>query len=410
MFSSKELKEWLTSETSSVFVPVHTKAQKIMDEMRKTLDDIAESSKMLLDSSGKEIEKRNLKTYKRARALNKLARLFLERMRGIKIPEEATYDGFQSFVQESMKAFTFTDVDIRKWFPRISPFFILDRRKFQLVFEKSKETLKDAQDFLAQEYIKTKTLEETFQLIENLQDYELELANLRERKERIQREEASIEKEIFEKKQRLNDLRNEESMSQLSQTRTEIAALEMEIKHRMRHFEKPFIKLQSLASRVGGTGLTPEELNKLGQYVENPFQALSTEESGYPLLRQILHKMNRLISEGKLKLKSDKARKAKQDMNEIVNRDSLASLHEECRNAMSLRNQLSESQEIVGIRKDLSSLQTEMDELLRKKEAVETKEESLQTVYEEVLAKISNHKSEIEKNIMNFLEKKVRIK
>jgi len=409
MFSSKEIKDWLTNETSPIFVPIHKKAQKTTDEMKKTLDALAETSKMLLDSSGKEIEKRSLKTYKRARALNKLARLFLERIRKIKIPEKVTYDELQTFAQESQKAFTVTDIDIRKWFPRISPFFILDRRKFQLIFEKSKETLTATQDFLTQEYVQTKTIEETFELIQKLQEDERELTNLEARKERIQIEKTRIQEEISERKQKLADLRNEESMSQLSQAKTEIDALEVEVKYKMRHFEKPFVKLQSLASRDGGTGLTPEELDKLGEYVQSPFNALSSEEIGYPLLGLILRKMNRLISERRLKLKLDKARKAQQDIDEMVNRNSLMTLHQKCRNIMSLRNQLSKSEKIVEIRIDLSDLQTEIDELMRKEKAIETKEESLQTVYDEALAKISNHKSDIENNIMKSVNRKVHI-
>lgn len=84
----------------------------------------------LLEKSRKEIEKRNIKTYGRARALNKLARLFLKRTRQIEVPDRVSYDSFHGFVQETRNVFVVTEVDIRNWFPRISPFFIMDRRKF----------------------------------------------------------------------------------------------------------------------------------------------------------------------------------------------------------------------------------------------------------------------------------------
>ena len=164
--SSANVKSWLESETGSIFIPVHSKAQKLLDDMRKTLENLTDASKMLLENSGKEIEKRNMKTYGRARALNKLARLFLDRMRQIKVPDQVSYDSFRAFVQETQKAFLVTEVDVRNWFPRVSPFFILDRRKFLTVFEKAKELLKDLNNFLTKEYVKTKTLEETFQLID----------------------------------------------------------------------------------------------------------------------------------------------------------------------------------------------------------------------------------------------------
>ena len=71
-FSSADVKGWLESETSSIFIPVHARAEKLIGEMRRALESLADVSKSLLDNSGKEIEKRNMKTYGRARALNKL--------------------------------------------------------------------------------------------------------------------------------------------------------------------------------------------------------------------------------------------------------------------------------------------------------------------------------------------------
>ena len=59
--SSKDIKGWLERETGSVFIPVHTKAQRLLNDMSKTLEDIRDVSKTLLDNSGKEIEKRKEK-------------------------------------------------------------------------------------------------------------------------------------------------------------------------------------------------------------------------------------------------------------------------------------------------------------------------------------------------------------
>jgi hypothetical protein len=167
-FSLKEIKGWLERETGSIFIPVHEKAQKLIDEMNKVLDNVTDVCKVLLENSRKEIEKRSRKTLGKSRALNKLAKLFLKRIRQIEAPDKVSYDTFHDFIQETQKTFAVTEVDIRNWFPRISPFFIMDRRKFLGVFEKAKESLKELQNFLTKEYVKTKTLEETFQIIDNL--------------------------------------------------------------------------------------------------------------------------------------------------------------------------------------------------------------------------------------------------
>lgn len=408
-FSSKDIKGWLERETGSLFTPIHSKAQKLLDEMRKMLDSLSEVSKMLLDNSQKEIEKRNPKTYGRARALNKLAKLFVDRMRQIKIPNKVTYDSFNGFVQETQKAFLVTEVDLRNWFPRISPFFILDRRKFQVVFEKAKDLHKEFTSFLTKEYVKTKTLEETFQLIDKLQTLEQQLTNLGNQKTRTQNEKTHVENEIAETQLRIADLKNKGSLGQLSQVRAEAEALSSEVKQNLQHLQKPFIKLQSLATHGEGSGLTPDELNKLNQYVDNSFEAFAAEEAGLPLLKGILGKLSRAMSEDKLKLKPEKTRKAEQLVESIVKRDSLDSLHQKSVDVVIRRKQLSASAELAETEKDLSKLREQLEEQDRRKRVIEGEQVTLERVCNETMEKIRNNKAQIEKNVFDFLNKRITI-
>ncbi|MCJ7631476.1 hypothetical protein MUP77_03620, partial [Candidatus Bathyarchaeota archaeon] len=379
----KDTRSWLDKETRQTFVPVHAKTRKLLADMRKNLDSLSEASKMLLDNSAKEIEKRNMKTHGRARAMNKLARLFVDRMRTIKVPEQVSYKTLEDFVQDTQKAFGVIDVDVANWFPRISPFFILDRRKFSAVFEKAKDSIRVLEYFLSKEYVKTKMLEETFRLIDEVLADEQQLATLQNQKARIEAEKASVEGEIAQIQQKISDLRSKGSMGRLDQTSTEIETLSVEVRHGLQHLQKPFVKLQSLATHGGGSGLTPEELNKLDQYIQNPFEAFATEMSGTPLLKEILRKLARSISEGKLKLKPEKIRKAEQIVDSITNRDSLAMLHQKGQEAMMRKAQLSTSTEIEATRQDLLKLQGQLEHLGRKKGIVESEREALQRKHDE---------------------------
>jgi hypothetical protein len=408
-FSSKDIKGWLERETGSLLTPIHSKAQKLLGEMRKAVENLSEVSKMLLENSAKEIEKRNQKTYGRARALNKLARLFVDRMRQIRIPDKVTYDTFQEFVQQTQKAFLVTEVDVRNFFPHVSPFFILDRRKFQLLFDRSRGSLKELNSFLTKEYVKAKTLEEAFLLIDKLHAFEQQLANLKEQKAKTDNQKTQIEKEIAETQQKMADLRSKGSLSQLSQTDAEISALSAEVKQSLQHLQKPFIKLQSLATRGEGSGLTPEETSKLNQYVENPFEAFATEEPSHPLLRQILQKLDRAMSEDKLKLKPEKTRKAEQLVESILNQNSLVSLHQKSMNVMARRKQLSASAEVAETEKELSKLREQLDAQERRKKVVEGEQVMLERTITETVEKIRNHKNEIEKKVFESMNKKVHI-
>ena len=408
-FSSNDIKPWLEKETGSIFIPVHGKAQKLLDEMRQSIEDVTEVSRMLLDNSAKEIEKRNMKTYGRARALNKMARLFLDRWRQLKPPEKVVYDSLREFAQETQRAFVVTDLDIKNWFPRVSPFFILDRRRFQAVFEKSKITLKELNDFVAREYVKTKTLEETFLLIDKLHALESQLASLNEQKGKARLQSGIVEKEIAGTSQKMADLKSKGGISQLDHVGLEIESLNGEVKHGLRHLQKPFVKLQSLTLHGGGSGITPEEAKKLDQYLNNPFEAFATEASGYPILRQILQKLDRAMMEGKLKLKPDKTRKAKQAIDAILNTNSLDSLYQKCVAAMTQKSRLSTSSEVAETRSDLSKLQQQLENLESKGKSVESEESTIERAYTDTAEKIRNHKSQIERNILSFMGKRVRI-
>jgi DNA repair exonuclease SbcCD ATPase subunit len=407
--SSKDIKKWLENETKTIFVPVHSKAKKLTDEMRKALENITEVSKTLLDNSTKEIEKRNMKTYGRARVLNKLAKLFNERMKQIRVPNEVSYDSFAKLVQETQKAFAVTEADVRNYFPRISPFFIFDRRRFLTVFERSKETLRELDDFLKNEYVKTKTLEKTFQLINESNLLEEQVTSLKEKISQTRAEKAHIEREIAETQQKMTNLRNSGPMSELGRIDAEFEALNSEVKQNLQHLQKPFVKLQSLAMHEGGSGLTPDELTKLNQYLENPFEAFAAEDRGCPLLKQILQKLNRAMIEGKLKLKPEKERKAAQVVDNILNKNALETLHQKSSDAFKRKRQFSTSAEITETMRNLQKLQNHCSELQRKKENAESEQNVLERTCNETLEKIRTHKTAAEKNILDFTNKKIHI-
>ena len=408
-FSSNDIKSWLENETSSVLTPVQEQAKKLRDDMRNAIQDLTDVSKMLLDNSAKEIEKRNKRVYNRARAMNKLARLFTERIRKVTAPEQVSYDSLSKFAQETQKVFMVTDIDIKNWFPRISPFFIMDRRKFLSIHEKAKQSLESLNDFLTKEYVKTKTLEETFQLISELHDLERRLSEVEAEKTTIEKERLPIEKELAELDQKTAKLKDEGPVDQLFLVESEIEKINRELKHALRHLQKPFKKMQALALYRGGAGLTPDERDKLDQYLHKPFKALATEKAGYPLLKQILQKMLRLMDEGKLKLKSDKKRKAEEDTTGILERDSLGKLYRRCTEVATRERQILNSEKMEETKRSLSTFQEQTQQLKAKLARIEAHEAVKNRAYNEVVSRIGSHKRTIEKNVYTSLDQKVEI-
>ena len=407
--SSGEVKRWLENQTSSILSPVHAQAKKLRDDMNMALQGVGDVSKMLLDNSTREIERRNMKVYNRARALNKLAHLFLDRLKKLNPPEEISYDTVSRYAQETQKILMVTEIDIKNWFPRISPFFIMDRRKFLTVYERAKQAYAILNDFVTKEYIKTKTLEEAFQLLNELQNVQKQLVTIGEEKEKIKNERIPVEKEIAELEQKIGELKNSGPIDKLNLVNAEIDTLSGELKHSLRHLQKPFIKMQALATSGGGGGITPDELSKVNQYLEKPLDAFTTEENGYPMLREILQKLESLMAEDKLKLKQDKARKAEQSLNEILRKDSLAKLQIRCVEMATTKEQLLASSKMDEIKRSLSVFQEQVDQLKARKTSIETHEAVKENAYNEALEKIGNLKRSIERNIYSSIEIKVQI-
>jgi hypothetical protein len=403
------VKRWLENQTSSILSPVHAQAKKLRDDMNMALQGVGDVSKMLLDNSTREIERRNMKVYNRARALNKLAHLFLDRLKKLNPPEEISYDTVSRYAQETQKILMVTEIDIKNWFPRISPFFIMDRRKFLTVYERAKQAHAILNDFVTKEYIKTKTLEEAFQLLNELQNVQKQLVTIGEEKEKIKNERIPVEKEIAELEQKIGELKNSGPIDKLNLVNAEIDTLSGELKHSLRHLQKPFIKMQALATSGGGGGITPDELSKVNQYLEKPLDAFTTEENGYPMLREILQKLESLMAEDKLKLKQDKARKAEQSLNEILRKDSLAKLQIRCVEMATTKEQLLASSKMDEIKRSLSVFQEQVDQLKARKTSIETHEAVKENTYNEALEKIGNLKRSIERNVYSSIETKVQI-
>jgi hypothetical protein len=115
------------------------------------------------------------------------------------------------------------------------------------------------------------------------------------------------------------------------------------------------------------------------------------------------------MADGKLKLKTDKMRKAEQAIDNILNKNALIGLQQKCTDAVTRKTWLSQSQEVKETKSDLSKLQELTENLEIRKTRIESEENAVRQAYEDTLGKIQNHKSQIEKNILSFMDKQVQI-
>jgi len=195
----------------------------------------------------------------------------------------------------------------------------------------------------------------------------------------------------------------------LNSVNMEIANLTNELRDKLRHLQKPFIKMQALATSGGGGGVTPDELTKINLYLDKPFDAFIAEQAGYPELRSVLEKLQGLLAEDKLKLKDEKARKAEQSINEIVKNNSLSQLHARCVELAKSRDQLSASAVMDETRRSLMAYQQQLDQLKARKTSIETHEAVKENAFKDTVDRVSSLKRTIEKDIFSSTEIRIQI-
>jgi hypothetical protein len=407
--TSEQAKQWLQNQSSATLTPVQVQAKKYLADMDTQIQALSEASKQLNEVSNKEIEKRNMKVYNRARALNKLARTFMDRFKKLEAPEQVTYDAVNRYTVETQKSLFVTDIDIKNWFPHISPFFIMDRRKFQQVYDKSRQSYNNLNNFVTNEYIKTKTLEETLQLLNELQEAEKQAAAIQQDKDSIRNERLPLEQEIALLEQKISELTTGGPIEKLNLVNAEIENLNNELKNVLRHLQKPFIKMQALATSGGGGGITPDELQKINLYLDNPFEALILEKVDCAELKELLLKLEGMLAKDTLKLKDDKQRKAEQLVAEILRSNSLAQLQLRCCEMAQRRSQLLASAKLDEAKANVSQYRDQLEQLKIRRTSVETHESVKANSYREASEKATNLKRSIERNVAAALNKKIQI-
>jgi hypothetical protein len=274
----EDIREWLEQETVSIVEPLKAEGRTLLDDVKTKLDDVLETSDRLLDEAERKMDKGSRKTYRRAKIMYKLARNISEMIEEVTIPGEAKV-GRERW----------------KWFPVIAPFFIMNRRRFDVALKKAMDSLKEMRSFSSDKYAKAKAVEDAFSIIDKLHQSLGELDEVESHKKKMELRKGVLEKKVAENQQKIAAIQDQSEIVELSQINEEVEELKKEVKHSLRYLQKPF-RIQSLVLS-SSYSLFLDETKKLGEYLSSPFEALATEDEGYPMLKKILQKMDDAITQ-----------------------------------------------------------------------------------------------------------------
>ncbi len=404
----KELKTWLEEETSSTLEPIRAEGTNLLNNARTKLEELGDSCERMLEASEKEMVKNSPKTYRRARTAYKFARDVLETIDEFDITDDITHQSLRTLCDDLEKALVAIDRERARRFRQIVPYFIFDRRRFDIALKKATDSFKELQDFSLHGYARAKAVEDSTVMIGKLFKSIDELEKFQSRKSQVQSRMKDVEKKIGETERRIASIGSEDEVRELAQARQEMEELEKSLARNLRHLEKPFVKFQKLVQSPAYR-LPLSETKKLNQYMRNPFEALATEEKGYPQLRAILQGMIDAVAKGKLRLKRSRWRKAQEQIKEILDKNSLTALHESCSETFSKRQELLASETVALSRRRRTKLERDLDRLEKQKKLADSRLAVLERRYNAELEDTENQRKDLENAVFEITDKTIKV-
>jgi hypothetical protein len=403
-----DVDEWLNKETNSMIVPLKADAKKLLSDIQAKLKELSEASDKLLDDAEKEMEKANRKTYRRAKALYKLADSFSDLIEKVSIQEEVNGQILNDTSEQLAKTIKTIGKDKTKWFRAISPYFIMTRRRFEVSFKRTEDSFRNFTDFLSIEYAKAARAEGVSSDVEALRQSLTQLNEFEKNKEARKQKMELLEKKIAKTQRKLQAIQTIDEVIELAQLNSRIEELAKLVKHELRHVEKPLLKFQTLINSPGYS-LFPDAASKLDEYLTDQFTALATEKEGYPLFKTILQKMNTALDNKKMKLKSSRLRKAKDQLDRIINKAALLSLQKSCSEVFNKKYEMSTSGTISKFREQRTELQNRLNDLQRRKSLIEAKDAMFEKQHNDACKRVDEQKRSLEKIVSELTNKKVQI-
>jgi hypothetical protein len=403
-----EVKQWLSKDTEHAIEPLQEKARSLLKEIKERVNDATDSSQKILQNSQSEIDKGNPKTHRFARNANKFAEGLIGTLNALKLSDSTQYESLRVLSDELERTCASADQLRRSAYPYISPYFIFDRRRFDVFVKRLYDIAKEFHSFLTSKYAVVKTADDAYSHVDKLTQT---LDDTKRNEESLSQTEGKmllLEKEITEAKEKLLHMRSRSEFHELAKLDQRTDELRAEVKHNLRHLQKPFYKLQSL-SRSGEVAVPPDEIRKLEEYLEDPLVALAAEDNGYSTLRSLLTKLDSTITQGKLKLKATRLRKAQDQINAVLGKNSLDQLQKNGQEALAQRTQLLSSEATRTLQSELLQLQRQLEALQKEYEFATARSKALKSDQMKLKERTEYLRKELEEKILQLTRKSVHV-
>ncbi len=406
--TAEEIRKWLEEETASLLEPLRERGSGMLLDLKSKFDEVEGISARLFEDAEKEMRRGDSKTYHASRAASRLSRNLSEKIGKIAIPKMISYQSLHSLDGELREMLTSIGMERRRWFKHIEPYFIMNRRRLDTGLRKIVDSTEKIQGFLSRDYTKAKIVEDVFGEVDNFLQSLNESNELTELEKQDVLQTKTLDERIVEDQQKVASVQNQKEAHDLVEINIRIEELTKKVRHILHHLQKPLFKLQSLM-REGEVQADLAETKKLDDLLNDPFEALATEEEGCPLIKAILQKMKETMAEGKLKLKISRLRKAQEQVDGMFLNKALSTLCQECEKARNVRERLLTSEAIAKFQKELVQFETDLKDLKAQRDLASSRIANVKEEQLKKLQRIQSQKRALENDILELTGKKIEI-
>lgn len=406
VMSVQEFRNWFEKDTNNITKPLDKEANGLIEDAKKKMRQVQEACEGLIKEGEKEKEKG--KAYRRSRVTKRLGQLFIDTLNNVYFPENASYQTTETLMKDLKKALSAIERERNIWFPRISPMFIMARRRIDMFLSRLSESVDKLNSFTSEKYVKAKNVTDCVTAADSLAELQVELSKIEKEKDETESLISSVSRRIEEAEQNILTIQQKNEVKTLMALNSQAKELDRKVKRDLQHLQKPFIKLRNLY-HSGTVSIPTEELEKLNAYLAHPFSSLAKEESGYPVCKRILQRVDEAIAQEKLKIKTSRQKKALDQIEAILKNDSLLELQRQCKQTYEQRKHLLADGVIAAYKNQIVALRGTLKELERQKEHLTSRLTKLQSSHKEERDNLETSKKELEKAVFDITRKNVQL-
>ncbi|MCK4370352.1 MAG: hypothetical protein KAW03_04745 [Candidatus Lokiarchaeota archaeon] len=397
-----EFEDFYKEKLNSQFFKIKKFANKSLQDIRKSLIEIKVCLDHFLETGKEKIDQ------KAKKSLNFFSDRIRREIDEIEIPEEEiNYDNIMDLLNSIKKLFTSINEIARKSLPKFHKEVQAELKELNYHTRKLGKKQAQLDEFMRKKYTNVKDAEyllkklpKLFSLKENIEHAKIDLDE--------------FEKELEERKTKLEELNSElinleknELFNELEAEKEKLFQLQMSINNEI-GFKKALKKFKFELEK--GTVHVPNiELNYLRDFLKNPIKMLSNERKDLPKFTSLMVQLRHVLEENKLNLKSETKQKTIEQINAIFEEKLLQSKIEDYLKLKEVIKELEKQIEEAGLTQKLEELKNQISSNTIKLEHIEADYNRKNKDYTRYLSALKTEREDFQNLVEEILKEGVKL-